>query len=1178
MAATTGDPIEFRCAACGCADAVPWTRRSDGVQIVRCTQCGMGVIDPIPDDLMALYGDEYYGLGRPNGGASAEQGYTDYAYTAEHGVGWAAALVKLLRPEGGRVLDIGCADGHLLAKLGPGYAVFGIEANEATGRIAVARGAVLLGRDLLDPALIEGYAGSFDVITAIAVFEHLRDIRSGILAALRLLRDDGVLLFEVPLMSAVHDNAVWLTSSLEHVWYPSEMGLRSLVETELGAQLVGTELFIAGYASTYIGLVFRGAANGQAIRDLAARVFPSEAEPASADEAIARMLLHMVHAATATHADIGVLANLPAAMLNPPLQRRFSELWQADLWRRELARAETDTVRARTRQLQADLEAGESDRVRSHTELTTSLVLAQGGLAAAQASLAARIAAEIDLGRQRAALHTERVAVDATLADSHAVLAAIRDIQSGTAWRIASVLLKFGSRYPQAARQAKRVARVLWWTVRGRLISRLRFRKQVQAQLRAEAAAHDTAPAAPTIARVTQASQRTPSLEQEVAVLDITGHRPALLPAPERSGDWPLVSVVVTSFNYGQFVTDAVDSVLAQTFKDLEVIVVEGGSSNPASRFVVAGLRRPRTRVLMQGSGHWAGANRNFGISQARGRYVCCLDADDTLAPTYIEKAVFLLERHGYDAVSGAMEMVGNDAGQINIMEQPDLEALLGGNQMLTCAVFRRSFWEQAGGYRDANRAVSGYVFEDWAFWVRLAALGARFRNLQHDPVLRYRVHGASLSRGTDVHPMSQQCLMVRQMNRDVLQSVDGQIARSRKQASIRYGTPSASPSPIILDHTPADRRPPTLLLAMPFLILGGAERLLSAVVAHLVQMGWRVVITTSIDPGAHHGDTTPWFEAHTGEIFHLPRCLPPEMWEDLLHHLVRSRGVDVVWVVGSAFAYDCLRGLRAAHPNLRVADLLFNTVGHTANNRRRRDLIDLIFVENNEVREWLLDRGEDADRIRLVESGVDLATLRPMERSEVLVRRIGATPDDLIVGFSGRWSEEKNPLGFIEIARLVDPALPVRFVMTGTGHMRPAVEHAIREACFPEGRFHLLGEVAEIAPVLSSFDLLVVPSVLDGRPVVVLEALSMGVPVLASRIGALPELIQDGATGWLCEPNDSASFVERIERAGRDRAGLQDMRRQARAFAEARLDIQGMLKAYRTGLVSLLPKDRANA
>ena len=1294
------------CAVCGGEEFSVLAVRSDAMPILRCVTCGMGIVESVPDDLAQLYGDDYYGSAEAaRDSTSPEHGYSDYSYTAEHGVGWAAALVQLLCPQGGRVLDVGCADGHLLAKLDARYARFGIEVNQAMGRLAEQQGVVLLGRDLLDPAISAQYAGTFDIVTAIAVFEHLRDIRLGITTALALLQPDGILLFEVPLMSAVHDNAVWLTSSLEHVWYPSEPALRDLVEAELGAKLVGTELFIAGYGSNYVGVAFPAGADTKAAESAAERVLALQGEPASGEEARARMLLSLVHAATSTKADLDAVAVLPPAALNSQLLRRLAELWKTDLWQLGLARAETQRVQAAWEQevayahglkaqldpaaadlardqiklasaraeierigtaweqqatlarglrlnldaatadlardqakltsaraeierieaarehaaahasrLKSDLDVAALDRARSHIELTTVIVATEARLAAVERELAAKIEAELTLGRERAVLERRRAelaAAEGRLSHERNAVAAARErsaaterqavarqaaveaelaaFQTGKTWQLTALLRHGARRHPRVARLAFRTARVLWWTARGRLIEGLRFRQQVRRQLRLAATegVHPIETAtvalpAPPPQPVTEPAPDPAEIALSLAwaddpvVLCATGHRPALElgQSDPNSTEWPLVSVVITSFNYGRLIAEALDSVLNQTFRDLEVIVVEGGSSNPDSRFRVAGLQRPRTRVLMQGSRHHAGANRNYGISQARGRYICCLDADDILAPTYIEKAVYLLERHGYDVVSSAMEMFGDNQGTINIMEQPDLAALLDGNNVLVCAVYRRSLWEQAGGYRDVDRDAMGYVYEDWAFWVRLAALGARFRNLFHDPLLRYRVHGSSLSRGKDVLPMWKQRHMVRRLNQDVLQALPELIARSRKLASLRYGTPLRPPAAIDIDGPIlAGQHAPTVLLAMPFLILGGGERLLSGVVAHLVRQGWRVVIITTIATGVEHGDTTPWFEQHTKEVFHLPRGFRPEMWEDFIGHLVRSRGIDVVWVVGSAVAYDCLRGLRAAHPKLRVADLLFNTVGHTDNNRRRRDLIDLIFVENREVRDWLLGRGEDGGRIRLVESGVDLAELRPVGRSAEFTRQIEAGPTDLIVGFSGRWSEEKNPLGFVEIARLVDPALPVRFVMTGTGHMRGAIEQAVQDAQFREYRFHLLGPVLEIAPVLGSFDLLVLPSILDGRPVVVLEALAMGVPVLASRVGALTELVQDGVNGWLCDPTDTAGFVARIERAARDRAGLQAMRRQARAFAEATLDAKCMLAAYEQGLTSLLPE-----
>lgn len=826
----------------------------------------------------------------------------------------------------------------------------------------------------------------------------------------------------------------------------------------------------------------------------------------------------------------------------------------------------------------------------------------QERLAAGEAELASRrdelraIALErLSLTGEREALRAqrtilqeaERAAQIARLAADHEA-AQLRAL-SGVLSQAARLLQRASDRYPWLTRQAWRGARVVWWTLRGRLLERLRARRAARAEKSTAIAcfpSHLLKPAwlpgdpppwaAPMRSSYGEVGSSTPA----VFGAGDDGVRSAS--AAEMVDDAPLVSVVVTSFNYGDYLEAAVDSVLAQTFKNLEIIVVEGGSTDPASRLVAANLQRPRTRVLLQDVPHRVGANRNLGITHARGRYVCCLDADDTLAPTYIEKALFLLERHGYDVVSSAQELVGEQTGTVAILEKPDLSALLEGNHVLTSALFRRVFWAKAGGYRDVTDTGDGHVHEDWAFWVRLAALGARFRNLPHDPMLRYRVHGLSLSRRSDVLPMDQQRNRVRQANADVLKPASLTLARSGALASREYGTPIAPPADIRLEldapKTSGATGQGSLLLAVPYLVLGGAERLLSSVVGHLTAQGWRVVIVTSLAPLAEQGDANAWFERHTQEIFHLPRGLPPALWEDFLHHLIRSRGINLIWIAGSAFAYDCLRGLRAAHPALRVVDLLFNTIGHTANNRRRRELIDVTFVENNEVLRWLSARAAAGEQFRLVSSGVDVSVLAPEPRNAALVQQIGASEGNVIVGFAGRWSEEKNPLGFVEIARLVDDALPVKFVMIGAGPLRPAIETAIRKAGFAKGRFHLLGEVPDPVPIMGSLDILVVPSILDGRPMAILESLSLGVPVLASRVGGIPELIQHGRTGWLHDAHELRAFAATIADAQRDRDDLRNMRRHAREFAEARLDVKYMLEGYRQEVMRLLPKDHDRA
>lgn len=789
-----------------------------------------------------------------------------------------------------------------------------------------------------------------------------------------------------------------------------------------------------------------------------------------------------------------------------PELRRLAQAWQADRERLLTAQAQSREV-DRSR---ADLALSESDHHRNVSELLNTLVATEIRLREALAE-----AAEL---RAR-------------------FVASQSDVQPKPA-RVAVAKQRFRQRHPWLARQIRRALLLIWWTLSGQIFKHSRLFMEHRRKTR------DAAPA-PV---VTQDTPAAPAIE-----------------LPEVDDPWPLdrplVSVIIPCFNYGHFLREAVDSVLNQTYQDLEVIVVEGGSSALESRYLLLGLRQNGVRVLLQGGPHRVGENRNLGIRHARGRYVCCLDADDRLQPTYIEKAVFLLERCGYDLVSSALRYFGDRDGIVPIIQRPDLSYMLEANHVLTTAVFRREFWERAGGYQDVGPDGPGYVYEDWRLWVRLAALGARMINLPRDPMLLYRSHGPSLSK--QAVSMSLQRKMVRRLNADVIEP--HAMAQAASEAAARR---HLMPMPRLLRDIRRGSGP-TLLLALPFMLLGGAEKLLSALVGHLTTTGWRVVVITTLDPGPEHGDTLHWFEAHTKEIFRLPGSMPEEHWAEFMRYLLMSRRVDVLWIAGSAFVYHQLPTIRQAFPLLKVADLLFNTVGHTADNQRFRDSIDLNFVENNEVYHWLLADGETEERICLVRSGVDTARLRP-DRVQSFRSRIDAAPDDLVIGFSGRWSGEKDPLAFVAIARQIDPGLRVRFVMTGTGHLGPMIQQAVRAAGFPGGRFHLLGEVDDIIPWLNTYDILVLPSRLDGRPVVVMEALAVGVPVLASRVGALPEMVMEGETGWLCDAGDIAAFAARIEQAAREPAMLAPMRIAARRFAEAHFDEQTMHAAYEARLREL--------
>ena len=108
--------------------------------------------------------------------------------------------------------------------------------------------------------------------------------------------------------------------------------------------------------------------------------------------------------------------------------------------------------------------------------------------------------------------------------------------------------------------------------------------------------------------------------------------------------DQPFVSVVIPCYNHGQYVEEAVQSILRQTWQNFEIIVVNDGSNVQDTVEILRDFHMPKTRVLHLSQNVGLPAARNAGIREAKGKYVCCLDADDKLHPTYLEKAIVTME------------------------------------------------------------------------------------------------------------------------------------------------------------------------------------------------------------------------------------------------------------------------------------------------------------------------------------------------------------------------------------------------------------------------------------------------------------------------------------------------------------------------------------------------------
>ncbi len=213
----------------------------------------------------------------------------------------------------------------------------------------------------------------------------------------------------------------------------------------------------------------------------------------------------------------------------------------------------------------------------------------------------------------------------------------------------------------------------------------------------------------------------------------------------------PKVSVIIPCYNQGRFLGDAVESALKQTLDDLEVIVVDDGSSDDTAK-VVESFTDPRIRFIRQAN-LGAGAARNTGFRASTGTYVNFLDADDYLSPHKLARQAAALDADPSIALAfcdiAHVDAGGKPAGNYSVKSafrpfSNDLLALLlaGGFVPPHAFLIRRDVIDAVGLFDDTG-AVAGC--EDYDLWLRVAASGHRAFYVDEKDVF-YRIHGSNMS------------------------------------------------------------------------------------------------------------------------------------------------------------------------------------------------------------------------------------------------------------------------------------------------------------------------------------------------------------------------------------------------------------------------------------------------
>jgi glycosyltransferase involved in cell wall biosynthesis len=255
---------------------------------------------------------------------------------------------------------------------------------------------------------------------------------------------------------------------------------------------------------------------------------------------------------------------------------------------------------------------------------------------------------------------------------------------------------------------------------------------------------------------------------------------------------------------------------------------------------------------------------------------------------------------------------------------------------------------------------------------------------------------------------------------------------------------------------------------------------------------------------------------------------------------------------------------IKERHPGIRVIDQLFNEFGHLPNNRRFAEYIDCTVAADEIIKRVLVEKySEQEEKIKVIVHGVDTrGEFDPVRYAGKRDVRAADARNDFVVSFCGRISEEKGPDLFLEIAQRLLDVPRIRFVMTGNGPLMPKIAARAAELGL-SGKIRIAGFIEDIRACLIETDVVAIPSRIEGIPIILLEALSFGVPVVAADVGGIPSVITDGINGFVCAKEDVECFVEKIRLLRSDHRLRGSIARSSRAYALAKLDKDRMLAEY---------------
>ncbi|MBF0511924.1 MAG: glycosyltransferase, partial [Candidatus Omnitrophica bacterium] len=680
----------------------------------------------------------------------------------------------------------------------------------------------------------------------------------------------------------------------------------------------------------------------------------------------------------------------------------------------------------------------------------------------------------------------------------------------------------------------------------------------------------------------------------------------------------PKISIVLAVYNGSRYLRSAIDSCLNQTYRNMELIIVDDASTDTTAD-IIKSYADPRIRYIRNKRNLRLPGSLNVGFKAAQGDYLTWTSDDNQYLPGALEEMLCFLQEHpDVDFVYTDMDVLDLTNGK-RTFKPCTHGTFYFENSIGACYLYTRKVYETIGEFDPCFEWV-----EDYDYWLRVEKKFAMRRlarvlylygdhpqsmtrlKLYSINFLAYilRFHHGYLTFNEFVGAIGGYMLRFMPLKVSswliwgpVIQKISGLDFKLRAafwggifcSLAKKISTLGVLISRRLLKVFKKDRdfqsilsgllSPDTsktqVLCIIPFLTMGGSERVMQDVVRGLIPSGYDFHLF------CFNRDRNLWtkhFLTYFVNFIGISAIYDVDIYADYLIQIIRQLDIKVILLTNEHMVYKALGKVREVFPHIKVIDVIhLERVGGTHQHISviGAPLVDwrvcisrhLLAYMKHRYGVWGLS-DVLADRLKVIHNGSDPTEFSREYVSPGQFRRKYQIPDGTkIISFIARMADEKNPFIFVNMARGLlakNPEVPLCFVMAGDGPLLGSLKSKIKDLGLIR-YFVLPGAVTHVSELLRDTFLLVVASTHEGIPLTIQEAMLMNVPVISTHVGAIHEIISDGLNGFLIQKDEQVvdNAVLRMQYLLKNEKEYQKMSLRTRQDVYPEFTIKNMCHRY---------------